>query len=225
MRPEDRDVFSEAATRFKAWILVRLTNKHSLRFVGRAGFHPKPMNCKPKTADVDPRGKQIAGLVVDPTKVPEAFSHNRRTAAGEIWRDFSRSLQPGSRAGAGTYTVENNPSAPHFGCVRYNGSLIYGDYDLFDIVPVGHERRNLALVKSTGEGAIDMRGARVSPVQSFINQRLNVEMIQHGANAQFTVLFEDVDAFGPSGEREHWPAAKVKAQYAEWKRPLLDPFA
>lgn len=202
-----------------------MTNKQSLRFVNRAGFVPKPMSCKAKTADVDPRGKQIAGLVVDPTKVPEAFSHTRRSGAERIWREFAQRLQPGHRNGPGNYTVESNSSAPHFGCLRLNGNLIYGDYDLFDIVPVGHERRNLALVKSTGDGAIDMRGARVAPVQDFINTRLGVEMIQHGGNAQYTNLFEDVDAFGPNGEREHWLAAKVKTQYAEWKRPLLNPFS
>lgn len=218
MRAEDKSVFAEAARRFQSWILVRCTNEDSLQFIGKAGFQPKPMSCKAKTADYepDPRRKTVAGLVANPAKVPRSFSVGRLSEATRIWDDFARHhLYPGSH-----YRVESDSASPYFGCLKLDGDFIYGDYDLFDIVPVGHERRNLALVKSVGDNQIDKRGARLTPVQDYVNRRLGTDMIKHGAQAQYMQGFEKAHVFDPKGNYEMWDAEKVQSQYREWKRPL-----
>jgi hypothetical protein len=88
IRPQDVEAFRDAARQFKVHILVRRTNPASLRYIGRKGFIPKPVDCKPKTADYDvvlPDGlvTKCAGLVVDPTlpRFEKAFKEGRAVPA------------------------------------------------------------------------------------------------------------------------------------------------
>ena len=53
MRPQDKTIFLNAARQFQVWILVRRTNRASLEYVTRAGYMPKRIDCKAKTADTD----------------------------------------------------------------------------------------------------------------------------------------------------------------------------
>src|SRR5207237_806375 len=73
IRPRDINAFTAAAKVYKVYILVRRTNPASLKYIGMPGFTPKPLDCKPKTADadivIDGRRRETAGLVVDPTLV------------------------------------------------------------------------------------------------------------------------------------------------------------
>ena len=77
MRLEDWFHFYRAAWNFKVWILARWTNPDSLPYVGRRtvkySYAPKPIDCKPKTADQNEAGKEQAGLVVDPTTASGAI--------------------------------------------------------------------------------------------------------------------------------------------------------
>src|SRR5262245_27167018 len=84
MRPQDITCFREAARDLELWILVRATNPLSLGYIGLAGFTPKPVECKPKTADVE--SHPAGGLVADPFTVPEAFSASKLEKAKQLWR-------------------------------------------------------------------------------------------------------------------------------------------
>ena len=67
MLSQDRSIFSDAARQFQVWILVRQANPASLKCVGRARCVSKRLDCKAKTADLDPGGEQLPGPEVDPT--------------------------------------------------------------------------------------------------------------------------------------------------------------
>ena len=51
MRLNDKKIFLQVAQELKLWILVRRTNPASLQYIGRAGYAPKSIDCKAKTAD------------------------------------------------------------------------------------------------------------------------------------------------------------------------------
>lgn len=96
IRRPDVEAFRDAARRFAVHILVRRTNPASLPYVGRDGYVPKPIDCKPKTADRDvvlPSGLIVrcAGLVVDPMLpgFDKAFRPEKVGKAQEEWRRFA----------------------------------------------------------------------------------------------------------------------------------------
>lgn len=84
MRVPDWLTFHRAATTFGRWILVRWTNEQSLKYIGLCvwdpaadrllWYAPKPIDCKPKTADVNVEDYELAGLVIDPTVHKGAFA-------------------------------------------------------------------------------------------------------------------------------------------------------
>lgn len=99
IRPNDVRAFRDAAMAFKVHILVRRTNPASLQYIGRKGYIPKPVDCKPKTADFDvllPGGliSKCAGLVVDPTMpgLEKAFREGKAAKARDEWSKFSKEL-------------------------------------------------------------------------------------------------------------------------------------
>jgi hypothetical protein len=97
MRPKDVIVFQDAAKHFNVYIAVRRTNTASLKYIGVAGYVPKRLDCKPKTADqdgiVEGQLRELAGLVVDPTIVGEAaFRPGKYKKALKEWEKFSHTL-------------------------------------------------------------------------------------------------------------------------------------
>jgi hypothetical protein len=193
VRPQDKAVFLEAARHFQVWILVRRTNVASLQYIGRPGYVPKRIDCKAKTADLDVPPYKLAGLVVDPTIQPKAFSPGRVAKAKDSWTAMK------SLVGA-VYQVDSDSKSKHYGCLKLQGSYIHGDYDLYDIIDVTQPHRNLAAVE-TLLGQPHRRGAKVLPVQEFINSRIGSPMVQHGGEAQYADHSEQsIDAFGPNGE-------------------------
>ncbi|MGD0909405.1 MAG: hypothetical protein ABSA96_17630 [Candidatus Acidiferrales bacterium] len=193
MRPQDKTLFLEAARKYQVWILMRRTNVESLKYIGRAGYTPKRIDCKAKTADVDIAPYALAGLVVDPTVHPKAFKPGKAQSAKDCWAR----MQP---LAASMYTVDTNQKSRHYGCLKFQGSYIHGDYDLYDIIDVTQAHRNLALVESL-LGQPHRRGPFVLTVQDFINSRIGSPMIQHGGEAQYADHSEQsIDAFGPDGE-------------------------
>lgn len=75
MRPIDIRIFKRYSINRGVFVLVRRTNIYSVPYIGKPGFVPKPLECKPKTAKSDAdflneKGKRIklkcAGLVVNP---------------------------------------------------------------------------------------------------------------------------------------------------------------
>src|SRR2546421_2987198 len=90
-------IFHKAAQAFEVWILVRWTNAESLKYIGKRAWEPaagrvleyvpKGIDCKPKTADIDVAGYELAGLVVDPT-VHKAFAKDSQASgAAKKWKE------------------------------------------------------------------------------------------------------------------------------------------
>src|SRR4051812_20005553 len=92
MRPQDVPHFQRAASHFRVWILVRDTNLASLEYIdlAKAGqnYFPKPIDCKPKTADRSPSSRKHAGLVVDPEASAASFTDSKLEKALEEWKKW-----------------------------------------------------------------------------------------------------------------------------------------
>ena len=193
MRPQDKKIMLEAARHFSVWILVRRTNPRSLEYVGVPGYTPKQIDCKAKTANRDVAPYRLAGLVTDPTIHPGAFQAGKTAEVLRCWAAMKPAL--GAR-----YKVNTETKSKHYGCLQLQGSFIHGDYDLYDIIDITQPHRNLAAVE-TLLGQPHRRGAKVLPVQEFVNSRIGSPMIQHGGEAQYADHSEQsIDAFGPNGE-------------------------
>lgn len=198
MRPSDKRVFAQVAHDLGLWILVRRTNPASLKYIGRPGYVPKPIDCKAKTADRDVGRWQLAGLVADPTLCPEAFGAAKLVKARNIWTTFSLEQNIG-RPGA-RYAVITDKLNRHFGAVTLQGSFIHGDYDLYDIVDPEQAQRNLAAVESSA-GQPHMRGPNLYKVMNAVNAQIGSPVVQHGGEMQYTDHSEQaIDVFGPEGE-------------------------
>jgi hypothetical protein len=197
MRPQDEQAFEDAARTIGVWILVRRTKPAALAYVGLAGYVPKPINCKAKTADADQGAHRVAGLVTSPKVHPRAFNAAKLADTERLWDDFAREhLRPGS-----PFTLEMNVPSRHYGCVKLNGKFIHADYDLYDIILPDQAFRNLAAVEQL-LGQAHRRGPKFFEVQRFINGRIGVEMIQHGGSAQYEDHSDQsIDLFGPGGEK------------------------
>jgi hypothetical protein len=196
MRPQDKTIFAAAAASpgIKSWILVRRTNPKSLKYIGVAGFTPKRIDCKAKTADQG----QLAGLVVSPEFRPDAFSDGRREKVLRTWRGFTEEVLDLPQS---PYSVDIKQNSEYYGCVLLNNCRIHGDYDLYDVIDPLQAQRNLAAIE-TLLGQPHRRGPKFFAVQDFVNNRIGVPMVQHGGEAQYTDYSEQsIDAFGPDHEQ------------------------
>lgn len=183
MKREHHKVFLEAAQRFNCWIGLREPNALADKWIGRAGYMPKSSKVKAKTADQ--WDHPLAGLVVDPTLCPEAFSAGARKRAAGNW-----TLPTGA-------TVVREGAQK--GLVMLDGKGIYADFDLMCLVKAD-ERGEMAYTTGSEAMALHVKVAR------FINTRLRVPMIQHGP--EFDPSFGGVGAkeselilyYGPGGK-------------------------
>jgi hypothetical protein len=194
MRATDKQIFLNAARHFQVWILVRRTNRASLEYIGKPGFGPTPINCKAKTADENLGRYVLAGLVIDPTGRQAAFKTERYQDALKCWKGTEQLLGK-------VFTLDEDASSLHCGCLMLQGNYIHGDYDLYDIIDITQAHRNLAAVEVL-LGQPHRRGPKVLTVQEFVNSRIGSPVLQHGADAQFLSEHrsEPIDAFGPNGE-------------------------
>ena len=193
MRSQDRMVFAACAVALRYWILVRRTNPESLKYIGMKGFVPKPIDCKPKTAD---KGDH-AGLVVCPEIEKEAFNDEKAPDALKYWKEFRTSVLADKGR---SYSIDENPESPWYGCVLLGYDKIYGDYDLYDVVDPAQARRNFAIV-DTMHGQLHMRSPYMYKVMQWINDRIGAPVVQHSGEAQYKDHTDQtLDAFGPNGE-------------------------
>ena len=222
MRPQDRLAFSQAARQYGLWILVRRTNPASLRYVGLAGYVPKPIECKAKTADLDVNGGQLAGLVADPNLCRSAFRPTKIETALRCWQQLVDEQHVG-KPGA-LYTVVTDKASPKYGALQLKGSFIHGDYDLYDVIDPSQAYRNLAAVE-TLSGQPHMRGPNFYKVQHYVNGLIGSNMVQHGGAIQYSDHSdEDIDAFGPEGEDCTVLRVAIPAWYAqkfEGRKPIV----
>lgn len=133
LRRDDVAVFAAAAEVFDHIIIVRATNVKSLGYIGQKNYTPKPIDCKPKTADNDCFVQDVnifvecAGLVVDPTLVSYAAfaSDKKRGKARESWASFLKDKTKDEtarrvfrrRGTKGFYAVDTLRTSRHFGCL------------------------------------------------------------------------------------------------------------
>lgn len=193
IRLEDKQKFAAAAARIGVWILVRGANPKSLQYIGRGDCVPKPIDCKAKTAQLGLN----AGLVVSPEDAPAAFEDI--TKAKLAWKTKSNPLKFSPRKEH--YSIEQTGTRK--GCVRLDGKYIYGDYDLKSVVVPGHESATVALVTELHGVQNVRRGPKFYEVQTEVNRAIGVEMVQHGADDEFTGHAEEsIFVFGPEGQNE-----------------------
>ncbi len=154
-------------------------------------------------------------------KVPKAFDcweHTMETLAPTLMNVPVQRDQPDSWAIWGVarrgvlaprwqWRVDIDPLSPRFGCLQLRSdaidwSYIHGDYDLKDVIVRGRETDN-----RRAEGKLDgvknftplLHEIEFEKVQKALNDKMGVEMVQHGAEAQFawhgdepiTVAFPD----------------------------------
>ena len=203
IRAEDQTIFAQVAELMKVWILVRGTNKASLRFIGKSGYSPKPVECKAKTAD---QGGEKAGLVVCPILDPNAFSKGTKTEkALAAWADFAgeKWSQDTPLAGLPTGFDIETAKTSYYGCVRKNGMYLHGDYDLYDVVdpedPTGGSR-----VEKLISGVPVSYSANSLAAHRALNARFqktcNANLVQHGDQLSYADHTDDlIIAFPPEG--------------------------
>ncbi len=188
MLAHHKNAFFQVAEKLKCWIGLREPNELSDRWIGLAGYTPKPMSCKAKSAD-NPRFR-LAGLVVDPTLCPEAFLPASLPDAISKW---NHKFAPGGRLPAGyTRVTAGNDK----GLVRLHGSAIHADFDLMTITLAGED----------GGMAFTSRAQMqdlVTKVQPQLNSLLRTPMIQHGPEFDYDAGVgardsEQVFFFGPN---------------------------
>lgn len=107
MRGKDLRDFMIIARRHKLIILVRQTSDDALRYVGQAGYYPKPAIIKAKTASRNPpatkefvngrvvnRTYELSGLVIHPGFQPNGHEGVKQRKAGEFWEKTMKVLSP-----------------------------------------------------------------------------------------------------------------------------------
>jgi len=144
LRRKDVPVFKAAAVGFNHIILLRGTNPKSLVYIGNKNMYPKPMDCKPKTADCDALislgsrriFSKTAGLVVDPTIVgAQAFKKeegkDKYSEALTEWDNFLKDKTIDERkekvfrrrgGASGCYAVDLNTKSDYYGCLMISRS-------------------------------------------------------------------------------------------------------
>lgn len=213
IEPDHIQAFKDAAKRWAVWILVRGSNPASRQYIGKAGYVPKRLDCKAKTAQIDLPPYRLAGLVASPETHSQAFAG--RDVSKE-WRQFQQYLYipaPGENRmylpPGKPYTLETNSKHVHFGCVIFtkyglitDKNFIYGDYDLYAIVSEKDPANNI-FVEETRLHA-DMphnRSPELFDVQHFLNRQLKVPMILHGTQETYSEHTEDeIVVFWPDGQ-------------------------
>ena len=187
MRLKDLAVYRSLARSRGLYFVLRSTNPASLRYIGREGFRPKPFVCCAKTADGGPSGRgRLAGLVADPTLVPDEFSHSRRRSALSEWAAFRRRVESDSR-----FVVVTREGDAFHGCLLFETQKLHADYDWFDIVDPARVTANLGSIESH-DGKVAVRGMHVASINRELNGLLDVPMAQDDCmSAQAKGRFED----------------------------------
>lgn len=176
-------IFKEAADNLQCWIALREPNGLSDSYMENSRFVSKAMTCKAKSAD-NKGERKYAGLVVNPFKVPQAFTNAK--AAQETWKKFevNGKLPPG-------YQVDSE------GFVTQFGSKIHADYDLMYICDADKNGKMIFT---------DLKRSKIlhAKIQSFINAKCGKIMIQHGAEFDWEGKGckdeEMIYGFGPKGQ-------------------------
>jgi hypothetical protein len=226
------------------WILVRRTKSASLDYIGRANHWPKPGACQAKSADKDGGNGRFkhAGLVVDPTVSPDSFTNADK--ARQFWAQFihehplaswrvdaaGRSLPLAQQPACCVNNIGTDTE--HYGCLLFENRYLHGDYDLYAIIRADRLTANLSGIGGTPDHPTG-HSPYLVPLQNYINSRIGVPMVQHGAQeAGYGHIDDTVDIFAPLGGDDEisvpckefasvqaWYQAKVPGRQAIDLRP------
>ena len=189
MREQHKEPFFSAANQFSCWIGLREPNPLSDKWIGRAGYVPKPVSCKAKTGD-NPRFS-FAGLVVNPFEHEDAFTARTLADAKKKWETFVI----GNRLPVGYALMAQGPTK---GLLQLHGASIFADFDLMAIIRSNEDGEFL-------ETSSKEQMALLKDATKAINDGLGTPMIQHGSEMTFRQgvgarASERIFWFGP-GER------------------------
>jgi hypothetical protein len=130
---------------------------------------------------------QTLDIALSPgSNIPATDLRNPDTWA--YWGKEHHSTRTGWR-----WKIDINPASPHFGCLQIAReavawSYVHGDYDLKDVIVRGRETYN-ERAEGTLQGVKNftplLPGLEYETIRTELNQDMGVEMVQHGAEAQF----------------------------------------
>ncbi len=140
--------------------------------------------------------------VLSPTLVDRTVDPARRDT-WSLWGVERKS----EKAPRWKWRVDIDPDSPHFGALQLKEGAgpwcyIHGDYDLKDVIVRGHEtdnRRHAGMIDGVKNFTPVLAHTEFEHIRRTLNDRMGVEMVQHGAEAQFawhgdepiTVAFPD----------------------------------
>jgi hypothetical protein len=228
-RETDIAAFKRAAKLFKVYIAVRRINPKSIPYMEKAGYAPKLIDCKAKTAEnnvrINGRDYKTAGLVIDcdvyKDHLLDAFGADKIAGAVKEWSKFTAGgkLAPKSIYGedgkslrtiepAFSYFTQMDPSHEHYGCIRHSpttqargGKYVHGDYDLYAVVPADNPSANKFVIDEGGRlGERHARSQHQMDVQNYITAHIGPGMVSHGEQDTFKQdLNDELDLFHPDG--------------------------
>ena len=130
----------------KVWckIVVRASNQHSMQYMGRNGFKPKPLNCKAKTYKPARDNGTTAGLVVYPMheKIVDNYASLKDFWDANDWwnKFFAENIDQKKTEVAQRHELKNGfkivYEGDRAGCVLFHGDYMYSDYDLMSVTRV-----------------------------------------------------------------------------------------
>lgn len=216
LRRQDIAVFSAAAEVFDHIIIVRATNTKSLPYIGQKHFAPKPIDCKPKTADKDcfvPEANlfvECAGLVVDPTVVSYAAfsSDKKRSKARESWVAFTADKSSDEtarkvfrrRGSKGFYAVDLLRTSRYYGCLMIsNQDMPSEDFSLKGRGWLRFKQNEMRYIHGDYDlyGLIDLETVGV-PATAASGRRHQPRVLEerlHGMPHFYTVKFPQIQDF------------------------------
>ncbi len=203
----------------------KATRMHEVAgLVVHPGFQPhsyvgakvkKAMTCWDQTMQVLSPG--MATATVDLSK-PDSWS---------VW-GVERS---GANASRWKWRVEVNPASPHFGALQLKlgggaWCYIHGDYDLKDVIVRGHEtdnRKHSGTIDGVKNYTPMLADVQFERVRAALNERMGVDMVQHGAEAQFAWHGDEpiTVAFPDFTHLLLYDAVTVQAWYERLNRQVL----
>lgn len=130
-----------------------------------------------------------------------------------------------------SWKVDIDPASSRFGCLQLKGQdgawcYIHGDYDLKDVIVLGREADNRR-TEGTLDGVANftplLYERRFDAIQARLNNLIGVEMVQHGAEAQFAWHGDEPITVAMPGWRYLLlvDAATVQGWYLEMNREVL----
>ncbi len=216
IRCDHVEIFWDAATKYRAYILVRRLNPKSMYYIGLPKYTPKGVDCKAKTAPGDwmhPEFglKATAGLVADPTLPSMETAFGTKIEDAKKWWSRTKMFVADAPENLNTqrpFLVDMDVSHKHFGCLMYtpsgllaNCKYIHGDYDLYGLVKEVQPRPNQPKETRTSLNTVNKYGPIYEFFRDHLNRRFGTPMIQHGSQDTYKGFSdENIDIFMPNGE-------------------------